>query len=192
MADIVQKLHDLGYAVLFYDYHGYGTSQGQPSEAHLYLDIDAAYAYLTETLKVPPARIIIYGRSLGGAPSIDLATRKPVAGLVLQSTFTTAFRVVTQIPLLPFDKFHSIDKIVRVRCPVLVIHGRADQVIPFHHGVELYHAVRAPKRCCWVAGADHNDLVEVAGDQYIAALDDFTTLLNSRPPLPGKPRLNSR
>lgn len=175
---VEETLRDEGFAVFAYDYHGYGTSQGEASELNTYRDIDAAYAYLTETLNVPPSRIILYGHSLGGGPAIDLAARKPVAGLVTQSTFTTPYRVVTRIPLIPFDKYHNITKIPQVRCPVLIMHGRADQVIPFHHGEQLYAAARAPKRYFWVDGAGHNDLLAVAGSQHEQVMQNFVDLID--------------
>ena len=114
----------LGFSVFAYDYHGYGTSGGKATEQNAYEDIDAAYNYLTQVLKVPPDRIIAHGRSLGGAVAIDLASRKPLGGLVVESSFVSAFRVVTGYRIFPFDKFRNADKIRQVRCPVLIIHGR--------------------------------------------------------------------
>jgi abhydrolase domain-containing protein 17 len=175
----LQELHDIGFAVFAYDYRGYGTSQGKPSERNAYQDIDAAYQYLTETLKVPPQRIIAYGRSVGGGSAIDLASRKPVGGLVVASSFTTAFRVVTRIPLFPFDKFTNLYKLDRVNCPVLILHGTKDEIIPFSHGQQLFAAVREPKKSLWVEGAGHNDLREVAGERYIVALQEFANLLTA-------------
>ena len=133
-AQLLENLNAMGFAVFAYDYHGYGTSEGTPNETKTYQDIDAAYTYLTAGLHIPANRIIIYGRSLGGGPAIDLATRKPAAGLIIQSTFVSAYRAFTRIPLVPFDEFRNIDKIGRVQCPVLVIHGTADGVVPFAQG----------------------------------------------------------
>lgn len=173
----LEALRDLGFAIFAYDYRGYGTSQGTPSEPAIYQDIDAAYRYLTNTLKLPVDRVIVYGRSVGGGPSIDLASRVPVAGLIVESTFTTAFRVVTKISLYPFDRFANIVKIARVRCPVLIIHGTADRVVPFHHGKALYQRANQPKRLVEVPGADHNDLRLVAGTVYTQALQEFARSL---------------
>ena len=174
---ILNKLQALGFAVFAYDYRGYGTSRGKPSERGTYEDINAAYEYLTRQLGIPPSRIIAYGRSVGGGPAIDLASRKPVAGLVVESTFVTAFRVMTRIPLLPFDKFVNIDKIRKVRCPVLVIHGTADRVIPFEHGQKLYETANEPKRFLRVEGAGHNDLILVANQEYGKTLQAFDQLV---------------
>jgi fermentation-respiration switch protein FrsA (DUF1100 family) len=173
----LESVRRAGFAVLAYDYRGYGLSSGQPSEGASYRDIDAAWAHLTERLGVPPARIILLGRSVGAGPSVDLATRVPAGGLVLESAFVSAFRVLTRIPLLPFDKYRNIEKIARVTCPVLVIHGTADEVVPLWHGQRLFEAARGPKRALWVDGAGHNDLMLVAGARYGQALAEFAAVL---------------
>jgi hypothetical protein len=108
---LLREIRDSGFAVFAYDYQGYGTSQGKPSEYNTYRDIDAAYNYLTQQLGVSAKQIILYGRSVGGGPAIDLASRQKVGGLVVESSFVSAFRVLTRIPILPFDKFVNIDKI---------------------------------------------------------------------------------
>lgn len=172
-------LQKLGFAIFAYDYRGYGTSDGTPSEQNTYKDIDAAYRYLTKTLKLSPDKIIIYGRSVGGGPSTDLATRYPVAGLILESAFVSAFRVMTQIPLYPFDKFANLSKISSVHCPVLVIHGTNDSVIPFWHGQELFKQANQPKQFFAVEGADHNNIIKVAGESYAQSLDEFEHILGS-------------
>jgi fermentation-respiration switch protein FrsA (DUF1100 family) len=178
IAPLLARLRDWGFAVFAYDYRGYGTSRGTPSERGAYEDVDAAYAFLTGTLGVPPGRIIAYGRSVGSGPAVDLAARRPVAGLVVESAFVTAFRVLTRVPLLPFDKFRNADKIRRVSCPVLVMHGVEDEIIPIAHGRRLYRAAPEPKRFLWVEGAGHNDFTLVAGDRQRKALREFAALLH--------------
>lgn len=173
----LQLMRDAGFNVLAYDYSGYGLSTGRPSERAAYADIDAAYAYLTKSEGVPAGRIIVHGRSLGGAVAADLASRRPVAGLVLESTFTTAFRVAASWPLVPFDRFRTVDKLPRVQAPVLVIHGTDDEVIGFSHGETLYDLAPAPKQRMWVEGATHNDLAWVAGERYWTALRRFADSL---------------
>lgn len=174
---LLREIRDLGFAVFTYDYHGYGTSGGVASELTAYQDVDAAYDYLTLKLGIPPQQIIAYGRSVGGGSAINLAVSKPIAGLIVESSFITAFRVLTRIPILPFDKFQNIDKIQRVRCPVLIMHGKADEIVPFWHGQELFQATQAAKRFLWIDHAGHNDFVEVAGDRYFQALQQFALLL---------------
>lgn len=180
------QIQSLGVNVFAYDYRGYGTSQSSSSEQTAYQDIDAAYRYLTTTLKQPPNHIIIYGRSVGSGPSIDLATRYPVAGLIVQSGFTSTFRVITQIPLFPFDKFPNINKIGAVHCPVLFIHGTRDRTIPFQHGRTLFDRANQPKTFLTVDGADHNDVEQIAGERYNQALRTFVQTL-SQSTAPEKP-----
>jgi len=176
---LLDRLHGWGFSVFAYDYRGYGTSDGNPSERNAYQDADAAYAYLTQQLKIPPEQIIVYGRSVGGGSAVDLATRHPVSGLILESTFTSAFRVVVPFPILPFDKFSNLDKLRKVHCPVLVMHGQADQTIPIQHGQRLYEAAREPKMSLWVAEAGHNDLDRVAGERYQRTLVAFQRLVET-------------
>jgi abhydrolase domain-containing protein 17 len=99
--------------------------------------------------------------------------------LILESTFTSAFRVVTPFPILPFDKFTNLDKLKQIHCPVLVMHEQADKVIPFQHGRSLYEAAPSPKLSLWIAAAGHNDFTEVAGDRYRQALLSFQQLVET-------------
>ncbi|EYF04800.1 alpha/beta hydrolase [Chondromyces apiculatus] len=174
---LVEYLQGLGVSVLAYDYAGYGLSEGSPSEAQAYADIEAAYAHLTGALGVPPERVIAYGRSLGGGPSVELARRKRLGGLVLESTFTSVYRVATGVPLFPRDRMVSIDKIGQVGCPVLVIHGRRDRVVPFKHGEALFASAPEPKRALWVDEAGHNDVMFVDERRYDEAVRGFVALV---------------
>lgn len=180
LGPILDGIHHAGFAVLAYDYRGYGTSAGRPTESGAYQDADAAYAYLTKNLQIAPNRIIALGRSLGGAVSVDLASRRVLAGLVVESSFVSAYRVMTTWPLLPFDRFDSAAKIGKISIPVFILHGTHDTIIPFWHGEALYRAANQPKRSLWIAGADHNDLFDVAGDRYGAALKDFAASINRK------------
>lgn len=168
----LEDLHQAGFSVLAYDYQGYGTSQGKPGEKVLYQDEIAAYDFLTTNLKVPPERIIVLGRSVGSGPAVHLAARRPVAGLVLQSPFLSAFRVLIRIPL-PFDKFPNYKDIRRVRCPLLIIHGARDTIIEPSHGQKLYELANQPRQFLAIEDAGHNDLEMVAGAAYLNALRDF-------------------
>jgi abhydrolase domain-containing protein 17 len=174
---VLQKLQGLDFNVFAYDYRGYGTSQGTPTEGNAYQDIETVYNYLTQQLGVPSQGIIAYGRSVGSGSAVDLASRKPLAGLVLESAFTSAFRVIVSFPILPFDKFPNLNKIKKVNCPVLVMHGKADETIPFHHGQQLFAATKSAKLSLWVDEAGHNDLMWVAGEQYAKILPKFAQLI---------------
>jgi fermentation-respiration switch protein FrsA (DUF1100 family) len=171
----LEDLHQSGFSVLAYDYQGYGTSEGKPSEQGSYDDEEAAYNYLIGDRHTPAERIIIFGKSVGAGPAVHLAARKPAAALILQSPFLSAFRVLTRIPLLPFDRFPNLRDIRQVRCPLLVIHGTADSVIPFWHGQKLFTAATGPKTLVAIPGADHNDLGQIAGPRYLDALRSFAS-----------------
>jgi abhydrolase domain-containing protein 17 len=170
---VFEDLRSLGFSVFAYDYQGYGTSEGVPSEQNACEDVEAAYKYLTETLGIQADRIIAYGHSLGGALAIEIASRKPVAGLVIESTFTTAFRVLTRIPILPFDKFRSIDKIASVSCPVLVIHGKLDNMIVPAHGEALFENVAGPRQMIMVERAGHVSARMSASKRFLSAMNDL-------------------
>ena len=177
---LLEAYRRFGYAVFAYDYPGYGRSEGVPGEAGCYAAIDAAYLYLTGTLKVPPESIIAYGRSVGAGPTLDLASRKALGGVILESAFVSAFRVVSHWPLLPWDKFPNLRNITRLSVPLLIIHGSEDRIVNFWHGPALYEAANQPKTALWVEGAGHNNLIDFAGEQYWNALKNFNRSLPAR------------
>lgn len=181
LAPFLMELREAGFAVLAYDYRGYGLSSGgPPTTAGAYRDEAAVYRYATQELKILPSRIILHGRSVGSGPAVELAAREPVGGLIVESGFVSIYRVLTRWPLLAFDKFPNLNNIRHARCPVLIIHGRQDGIIPFWHGEKLFAAVPEPKRALWVDGAGHNDLTAVAWDAYVQALQDFARGLEAR------------
>jgi fermentation-respiration switch protein FrsA (DUF1100 family) len=181
LAPLLERLRDeAGVSVLAYDYRGYGLSTGgPPTAAATSRDLRAVYEFAMRELGVPPHRIILHGRSVGTGPAVELAAREPVGGLILESGFVSAFRVVTRAPLLPFDRFPNLRRMRSVRAPVLVIHGTRDEVIPFSHGRRLYEAATEPRRRLWVEDAGHNDLVQVAGGAYWRAIRDFVRVLDT-------------
>jgi fermentation-respiration switch protein FrsA (DUF1100 family) len=183
LGDIRPWLEDFrrsGFNVFAYDYQGYGASQGKPTEKTAYEDENAAYDYLTLTLKTPPDRIILFGRSLGSGTAVHLAARRPAAGLILQSSFLSAFRIVTRMPILPFDKFPNYKEIGHVRCPVLIVHGTQDGVINISQGQKLFALANEPKQFFAVQGAGHNDLNDVGGARYLETLQTFAGSLAIR------------
>lgn len=179
MLPFLREFRAQGYAVFAYDYQGYGTSEGRANEEATYADELAAYNYLTQQLKIPPAKIIAYGRSLGAALAIDLAMKKPVAGLIVESGFTSVFRVALPFSLLPFDKYNNLAKIGKISSPVLIIHGMKDEVIPFNHGRKLFEAAPSEKSFLFVQGGGHNNLLSVAGERYWQSIEKFTQAIQS-------------
>jgi fermentation-respiration switch protein FrsA (DUF1100 family) len=170
---------EAGFSVFAYDYRGYGTSTGRPSEKGVYEDAIAAYNYLTDQLHVPPERVIAMGRSVGCAPAIYVAAHRKVAGLVAEAPFITAFRVMTHFPLLPWDKFNNLREIRNVHAPVLIFHGRNDQVIPFWHGERVFSNANEPKQFVAVEGAGHNNVLMVSGRKYLEDMTRFASSLNN-------------
>jgi fermentation-respiration switch protein FrsA (DUF1100 family) len=174
MMAFLEEFNKHGFAVFSYDYHGYGTSQGSPTESNSYRDADAAYAYLTDTLKIPPQNIIPFGHSLGAALSLYLAINHPVAGIIMEAPFITAFRVVTRIPLLPFDKFDNLSRIKNLKYPLLIIHGAQDEIVPVSQGKKLYNEAQVPKQFFLVPNANHNDILWQAKNDYWQTIINFT------------------
>ena len=166
-----------GFSVMTFDYRGYGTRTGQPSELGAYQDMQAAYRHLRRDRHIPACRIIACGRSLGSAMATDLACRERLAGLVLVSPFTSAFCVVTGYPLFPLDKFRNTGKIKQVQCPVVVVHGIDDEVVPLAHGQRLFAQAPSPKACLWVEAAGHNDLLTVASERFWGTFTELTRMI---------------
>ncbi len=160
----LRALSRLPADVFAIDYRGFGRSEGSPSEEGVYLDAEAAYRHLTETRSVPPGRVVVYGRSLGGAPACEIASRFDCGALVLQSAFTSApdmsGRVVPLVPLgwAMGTDFDNESKIARAGAPVLVIHARPDRIVPFDMGERLFAAAEEPKDFVPLERSLHNDL----------------------------------
>jgi fermentation-respiration switch protein FrsA (DUF1100 family) len=173
------ELYRLGLSVLIFDYRGYGRSSGTPSEEGLYRDALAAYAYLTEARRVAPERLVLFGRSLGAAVAGDVASRKPVAGLILESPFPSVGAVARAHYFgLPVDwllsaEFNLVERLRRISVPVLVVHGDRDEVVPIQLGQQVFEAAREPKSFYLVPGADHNDLYVVGGRPYFQRIKRF-------------------
>lgn len=145
-------------SVLAVDYPGYGLTGGEPSEAGTYRAAEAAFDHLVGVRGFSPEAIVLWGSSLGSGPAVELASHRHVKGVILESPFTSTFRTVTKVKLVPFDRFDNLAKIDRVQSPLLVISGERDSVVPFAHGKELVDAaVNAPvRRFLPVYGAEHN------------------------------------
>lgn len=152
--------------ILVYDYTGYGKSQGTPAETSCYADIEAAYKYLTTVRNVLPEQIVLYGRSLGSGPTCYLAAKtaregRSVAGVILQSPLLSAYRVAFNFRFTcPGDKFPNVSYAPEIRCPVFIVHGTQDEVVPFWHGEELFLLIQQEWRAkpFWVEGSGHNNI----------------------------------
>jgi fermentation-respiration switch protein FrsA (DUF1100 family) len=169
---------DLGVNLFAYDYRGFGASDGVPSEPGVYADAAAAYRYLTDSLHVPPSRIILFGHSLGTGVTIELARHVPAAGMIVEDAYTSvANRGQEVYPFLPIkliakSKFASIEKVGALKLPKLFLHARHDEVIPFEHGKALFAAAAEPKQFVEL-NSGHADAYLEARDTYYPAIDAF-------------------
>ena len=213
----------LGVNILAYDYTGYGlsipgpahrsnssnkanggsssssSSSDGPSENMIYRNIEAAYRYLTRVRKIPPHKIILYGRSIGSGPACYLAAKtslngNPVGGLILHSPFLSVYKVVADLNGLDMgivgDLFHNEKRARNVRCPTLIIHGREDEVVPFWHAPRLLAAIPPEFRAApyYVDNMGHNHIESRCREKYLKVVLKFLAILNGGPTsVPGTP-----
>ena len=171
-------LQQSGFSVLAWDYPGYGTSDGQPTEKLVQDIAEQIWKMIPEEFGYQPRQVILYGRSLGGGPAVQLATRHQAAGLVLEGCFTSIFRLGLGAPILPWDIFNNLATIGSVNCPVMVIHGTNDQVVPFEQGLQLYAKAPEPKTFTWIKDAGHSDVIEKFPEVYYSSLNRFLELIS--------------
>lgn len=176
----IRAITGAGSSVLMLDYRGYGKSQGRPTEQGLYTDAGTAYEHLLKA-GFRAGQIVLHGESLGTAVAVDLASRRPCGGVVLEAPFTSAKDVARTVlpvigPLL-ISSFDSRRKIGRIRAPVFFIQGDRDEIIPLRLGQALFAAAPEPKSFWIVPGAGHNDIIETAGADYRQRLRSFYATL---------------
>ncbi|MEN8149849.1 MAG: alpha/beta hydrolase [Planctomycetota bacterium] len=176
--DFTAFVRDLGLRTLIVDYRGYGRSEGSPGEAGLYLDARAALDFLGKR-GVDSKDVWVLGRSLGGAVAVELATARPVKGLVLESTFTSAPAMGrAMLPFFPVSwfirsRFDSETRIATLDLPILLFHGRDDRIVPFSHAENLAAAAKAGNLTLVPVESDHNDLSMRLGKAYFDRVGDF-------------------
>ena len=186
--ELFSDFRRLGANVLIPEYVGYPMSEGRPSEGGVYATADAAYECLLARADVDPKQIVVVGRSLGSGAAVDLASRKPVAGLATFSAFTSmddmARKVLPMFPTSLFLKHHfnNEQKIAAVKCPILLAHGTQDGLVPFGMMARLAAKATQPDTTLPVHGADHNDLFYVGGDSLLEKLGEFLGSLGKKNP----------
>ena len=176
--DYLRMFHDLGLATLIIDYRGYGRSSGTPSEEGSYLDAEAAWQHATKVLGLAPDRIVIFGESLGGAVAAKLAEGHRPGALILASTFTSVPDLGAELyPWLPVRllariHYDTLNRLPRIACPLLVVHSRNDDVIPFAHGRRLFEAAGTTKQFLEIDGG-HNEGFVFVRKEWISEMDGF-------------------
>jgi hypothetical protein len=155
--------------------------EGEVSEQNCYWNIEAAYNFLVEVRNIPPESIVLYGRSVGSGPTCYLAAKtamegRSVGGVILHSPFLSICRVAVDAGFsFPGDLFRNIEQAPKIRCPVLIVHGTADAVVPFWHGQELLMHVpkeyRAPP--FWAEGMGHNGIEFYMKQEYYDRVSSF-------------------
>ena len=177
LASIGQFL-SLGLSVMIIDYRGYGQSEGRTTEAGTYRDAEAAWAYLTQERGVRPQDIVVFGRSVGASVAARLASEHEPAGLIVESSFTSVPDIAAELYWwLPARWLSRLSHATRdyvgdVRCPVLVVHSRDDEIIPFHHGEAILAAAPEPKSLLVLRGT-HNDAFIRDERTYLEGLREF-------------------
>lgn len=156
------SMRDLGLNILAFDYRGFGDSTGSADERGLHDDAMASYEYLTKTRRLRPERLVIFGHSLGSGVAVELASRVPAAGLIVEGAYTSvAERAQELYPYFPIQmiatqRFPSIDRMPSIAIPKLFLHSPEDAVIPYAQGHRLFEAASEPKTFVDVRGGHEN------------------------------------
>jgi hypothetical protein len=184
---VFAELHRQGYAVLAWDYRGYGSSTGRPGERGLYRDADAIVGLVKERgLDRAGVPLVYWGRSLGATVAAYAASVRAPDGVVLEAGFPSARALFERNPVMLVLSFFSsyrfptAEWMDRVTAPALVLHGTDDSVIPYRMGERLYEGLRGPKRFHAIPGGDHNDLSPRDGEAYWTAVRGFVASLTAR------------
>ncbi len=182
----IEKFHrHLKVNILAIDYRGYGRSEGTLSEEGTYLDAVGAYDYLTTRPDIDAGRIIVFGRSLGTAVAVELATRRNPYGLILEAPFSSvrdmARKTFPWLPIGSFLKIHydSLSKMPQLKVPLLVLHGDQDNIVPYTQGRRVFEAAPEPKTFYTIQGAGHNNTHRKGGGEYFRTISGFIEKLGA-------------
>jgi pimeloyl-ACP methyl ester carboxylesterase len=176
-----------GCSVFIYDYCGYGKSAGLPDLQNIVQAGESAYRYLINNQGYQPGEIIVYGESLGTAVSACLAESSSVAGLVIQSGFSSLYKIaVEKLPLFsiyppllfPAGHFDTLSRVKNIKVPVLIVHGTLDPVVPVEHGEAIYAVANQPKSILVLNGAHHTDISELYKKDFVGAMNQFVASLD--------------
>lgn len=184
-APVLAGLYRRGFTLHAIDYRGYGASTGRPTEDGLYRDVDAALDWVSARLDrgVP---LVFWGRSLGTTMAAYAASRRRPDGLILEAGFADArsllraSRPLAVLSVFSSYRFPTATYAQRAQCPVLVLHGDHDGVVPYASGRALFDALSEPKTFVRIAGGDHNDVAPADADAYWTAVQTFIDQLGRR------------
>jgi fermentation-respiration switch protein FrsA (DUF1100 family) len=182
--DTINILNELGFNVFIFDYRGYGSSQGKPTEQGTYIDARTAYDWLIQNKGLLPEDIIIFGRSLGGSIAAQLASNVKAKGLIIESGFTSfpdigvKFYPYMPVRLFARYEFKTGEYLKKVKYPVLIIHSRNDETVPFEFGLRLYEQyANEPKDFLEIYGC-HNDGFLFSAEVYREGFANWIESLN--------------
>jgi len=176
--EIAKMFNERKMNFFIFDYRGFGKSKGWPTEKGTYLDAQAAYDYLVGRQDIDRNRIVIFGKSLGAAIAIDLASKVKAAALISESSFTSTKDMARAIyPLLPFwlflkPSYNAYAKIAKIDVPKLIIHSRDDEIVPFSQGQRLF-AKAKPAKEFYVMRGGHNDAFYIYNAECMEKISDF-------------------
>ena len=176
--DSIELFHRLGLSTFIFDYRGYGKSKGKITEKGTYMDVEGAWDYIVDELGVKPENIIIFGRSIGGSIASWLAQKKNPKALIVESSFTSITDLGSELyPVFPVRliskfKYNTKEYIKNIKCPVLIIHSKEDEMIPFHHGQTLFESAKDPKEFLQIHGS-HNEGFIFSQEIYAKGLREF-------------------
>lgn len=157
--ETAKNFNGYGYSVLAMDYRGYGLSQGTVTENNAYQDSQLLYD-LALSMGYKDDQLLILGRSIGTGVATELALNNNSKALILVSPFVSAYRVLTNISLTPFDKFNNLAKISQITKPLFIIHGNQDTIIQPWHSEMIFEEHKGQKQRFLVEGAGHNDIFD--------------------------------
>jgi fermentation-respiration switch protein FrsA (DUF1100 family) len=176
--DSIRIFNRLGLSLFIFDYRGYGKSSGSPSEQGTYRDAEAAWNYLIQIRQKDPHKIVVFGRSLGGSIAASLSQVHKPQALILESTFISLQEAARDrlpglfVKLFVPDQYRTLRYLTRVHCPVLILHSRKDEIIPFRHGEALYATASEPKEFGEIHGSHNRGFLD-SQPLYEDALDSF-------------------
>ncbi len=182
--DSIAQFRELGLSVLIIDYRGYGQSAGRTTERGIYRDADAAWRYLIDDRGIVANDIVIFGRSLGASVASRLASEHQPLALIVESSFTSVPDIAQDLyPWLPARWLSRLSHATRdyvrdVRCPILIIHSRDDEIIPFRHGEAIFASANEPRTLLTIRGT-HNDAFLLDERAYVEGLRTFLAGLSA-------------